>query len=256
MSNQNKYVYNIDDSIYKERNKSDYEREYAESIKCLDNQKPLWDKNNFDRNTFNKLFMKKNKSSNIIDEEIEEVEPMQISNNNYTDFDTLEPDKSSFIGYEDFNDKLTHTQPIVITQEEIKNAKKTKQDEIKKLTSSEMNSLINKRNSEKLNFNNDPLTRNQLITKQNTHAPPAHAHAPAPSQNIHHMQQYRMNQSSNDEYNKNNEHEITKLHNIILQLKLQLQECKTKELEYINEIKKLKKINKKLDLKQNILNKK
>jgi hypothetical protein len=215
------YTYNIDDSIYKERNKTDYEREYHNATKSvLENQQPLFKNSKFDNSVFNKLFVQNNKHS-IESAPQGEIEELVSTNANYTDIETGNTHNITSIGHAAYSIYDEHNENPIFTKEDIKKAKKQVIPPISKLNNSEINSLISKRNAEKLEFNTEPMKKTSSYELIN-------------------------NPVNNPINNPTNNNDLMTLTNQLILEQTKNLNLQTKELNYINQINDLKKENHKL----------
>lgn len=231
----NNFTYNIDDSVFKERNKGDYEREYQDATKLvLEQQKPIFKDSKFDANVFNRLFVQNNKQAHALQSGVlnGDIEEMTSTSAMYTEIDTGNTHNITSMGHASFSMFEDAGEPHVFTKEEIKKAKKQPADKVSKLSTAEINNLISKRNSEKLEFNTEPMKK--PLTYDSYVAPPQGGGGGGGS-------------------GGSGGGDITTLNNMLLLEQTKCLNLQTKELTYKNEITdlkreihKLKKLNTKL----------
>ncbi len=114
----NGYVYNIDDSQYKERTKNSYEREHSKITEEAESVAKMFDSRGFDKNIFNRMFEHKKQKHKENSQEIEEVtEPEPLSagdsvggNKNgaltevtYSDVELKNTENLTSLGYAEFD---------------------------------------------------------------------------------------------------------------------------------------------------------
>lgn len=153
----NNYVYDINAHLNVDRDKATYEREYAESIKILEHQKPIFGKNEaFDPNAFNRLFLEKKGKH----EHQEEVQELVSSRTAYTELDTNLTSNITDLHHADYD--IYNRLPLQVnkfTSEEINNAKRDKIQPVQKMSKSEIDKLIAQRNQTKFEYNTEPMKK-------------------------------------------------------------------------------------------------
>jgi len=238
----NNYVYDINAHLNVDRDKATYEREYAESIKILEHQKPIFGKNEaFDSNAFNKLFLEKKGKH----EHQEEVQELVSSRTPYTELDTNLTNNITDLHHADYD--IYNRLPLQVnkfTQEEINNAKRDKIQPVQKMSKSEMDKLIAQRNQTKFEYNTEPMKKtinqyekvnkaemDKLLAQRNSGG-----HAASHNNSVGHNEMpFNNNIHSQTNITQDNYHELI----------IQIKNHEISELKYKQEIAELQKIIKK-----------
>lgn len=163
------YVYNVDDSVYKERTRADFERHNAAVTAEAESITPMF-RNRFDNNTFNRMFEKmksQHKTHTGEVEEYKEPEPMTgTALIPYSDVNKMSNTSNlTSLGHADINvyDKM-HKNPSKFDNTELSRMGKMKDiTNAEPLDQGTAKKRISDYNGMKLQYNKDPLITDATV---------------------------------------------------------------------------------------------